>query len=107
MRDLWWQGLPPSVRGKVWSLAVGNELNITPGERNPFICAINCCINLKLDACVHNWLLPFTLMAICFMLPELYEIFLSRAKERWKCFSETGSEIEMEGKFFIIISYAI
>uniref|UniRef100_H2M4S7 TBC1 domain family member 14 n=1 Tax=Oryzias latipes TaxID=8090 RepID=H2M4S7_ORYLA len=28
-RDLWWQGIPPSVRGKVWSLAVGNELNIT------------------------------------------------------------------------------
>ncbi|KAM5141519.1 TBC1 domain family member 12 isoform 2-T2 [Mantella aurantiaca] len=57
VRDLWWQGLPPSVRGKVWSLAIGNELNITP---------------------------------------ELYEIFLSRAKERWKCFSETGSEIETE-----------
>jgi len=31
VRDLWWQGLPPSVRGKVWSLAVGNELNITHG----------------------------------------------------------------------------
>ena len=30
-RDLWWQGVPPSVRGKVWSLAVGNELNITHG----------------------------------------------------------------------------
>ncbi|XP_030635567.1 TBC1 domain family member 14 [Chanos chanos] len=29
VRELWWQGLPPSVRGKVWSLAVGNELNIT------------------------------------------------------------------------------
>uniref|UniRef100_A0A671NPM3 TBC1 domain family member 14-like n=1 Tax=Sinocyclocheilus anshuiensis TaxID=1608454 RepID=A0A671NPM3_9TELE len=29
VRDLWWQGLPPSVRGKVWSLAIGNELNIT------------------------------------------------------------------------------
>ncbi|XP_068111327.1 TBC1 domain family member 12 isoform X2 [Hyperolius riggenbachi] len=57
VRDLWWQGLPPSVRGKVWSLAIGNELNITP---------------------------------------ELYEIFLSRAKERWKCFSETGSETETE-----------
>uniref|UniRef100_A0A3Q1CVE3 Rab-GAP TBC domain-containing protein n=1 Tax=Amphiprion ocellaris TaxID=80972 RepID=A0A3Q1CVE3_AMPOC len=27
--DLWWQGIPPSVRGKVWSLAVGNDLNIT------------------------------------------------------------------------------
>ncbi|XP_010153236.1 PREDICTED: TBC1 domain family member 12, partial [Eurypyga helias] len=57
VRELWWQGLPPSVRGKVWSLAVGNELNITP---------------------------------------ELYEIFLSRAKERWKSFSETNSDNEIE-----------
>ncbi|NXK23222.1 TBC12 protein, partial [Arenaria interpres] len=57
VRELWWQGLPPSVRGKVWSLAVGNELNITP---------------------------------------ELYEIFLSRAKERWKSFSEPSSEADTE-----------
>ncbi|CAO2585348.1 TBC1 domain family member 12 [Lemmus lemmus] len=56
-RELWWQGLPPSVRGKVWSLAVGNELNITP---------------------------------------ELYEIFLSRARERWKSFSETSSDSDVE-----------
>ncbi|XP_077598384.1 TBC1 domain family member 14 isoform X2 [Stigmatopora nigra] len=28
-RELWWRGIPPSVRGKVWSLAMGNELNIT------------------------------------------------------------------------------
>uniref|UniRef100_A0A452FED9 TBC1 domain family member 12 n=1 Tax=Capra hircus TaxID=9925 RepID=A0A452FED9_CAPHI len=61
VRELWWQGLPPSVRGKVWSLAVGNELNITP---------------------------------------ELYEIFLSRAKERWKSFSETSSENDVEGGLF-------
>lgn len=32
VRELWWQGIPPSVRGKVWSLAIGNELNITHGE---------------------------------------------------------------------------
>ncbi|KAM6441704.1 TBC1 domain family member 12 isoform 2-T2 [Liasis olivaceus] len=57
VRELWWQGLPPSVRGRVWSLAVGNELNITP---------------------------------------ELYEIFLSRAKERWKIFGETGTENDTE-----------
>uniref|UniRef100_G1PUT3 TBC1 domain family member 12 n=1 Tax=Myotis lucifugus TaxID=59463 RepID=G1PUT3_MYOLU len=57
VRELWWQGLPPSVRGKVWSLAVGNELNITP---------------------------------------ELYEIFLSRAKERCKSLSETSSENDTE-----------
>ncbi|XP_056147833.1 TBC1 domain family member 12-like isoform X2 [Lampris incognitus] len=57
VRDLWWQGLPPSVRGTVWSLAIGNELNITP---------------------------------------ELYEIFLSRAKEKWRSYSETSSVNDSE-----------
>ncbi|KAL6102137.1 tbc1d12 [Pungitius sinensis] len=57
VRDLWWQGLPPSVRGRVWSLAIGNELNITP---------------------------------------ELYEIFLSRAKEKWRSYSETSSVNDSE-----------
>ncbi|XP_040885572.1 TBC1 domain family member 12-like isoform X2 [Toxotes jaculatrix] len=52
-RDLWWGGLPPSVRGRVWSLAISNELNITA---------------------------------------ELYEIFLSRAKEKWTSLSETELE---------------
>ncbi|XP_078588854.1 TBC1 domain family member 14-like isoform X2 [Branchiostoma floridae x Branchiostoma japonicum] len=28
-QELWWQGLPPSIRGKVWKLAIGNDLNIT------------------------------------------------------------------------------
>ncbi|KAK0057348.1 TBC1 domain family member 12 [Biomphalaria pfeifferi] len=28
-KDLWWLGLPPCVRGKVWQLAIGNDLNIT------------------------------------------------------------------------------
>ncbi|XP_045464940.1 TBC1 domain family member 14-like [Harmonia axyridis] len=28
-RELWWQGLPSNIRGKVWSLAIGNELNLT------------------------------------------------------------------------------
>uniref|UniRef100_A0A4W4GKJ0 Rab-GAP TBC domain-containing protein n=1 Tax=Electrophorus electricus TaxID=8005 RepID=A0A4W4GKJ0_ELEEL len=31
VKDLWWQGLPPNVRGRVWSLAIGNDLNITAG----------------------------------------------------------------------------
>ncbi|XP_051936679.1 TBC1 domain family member 12-like isoform X1 [Hippocampus zosterae] len=52
VRELWWQGLPPSVRGRVWSLAIGNELNITA---------------------------------------ELYDIFLCRAKEKWRSYSETSS----------------
>ncbi|XP_059488575.1 TBC1 domain family member 14-like [Neocloeon triangulifer] len=30
VRDLWWLGIPPCTRGKVWRLAVGNELNLTP-----------------------------------------------------------------------------
>lgn len=29
VRELWWRGLPPSVRGRVWRLAVGNPLNLT------------------------------------------------------------------------------
>ncbi|CAD5118092.1 DgyrCDS6829 [Dimorphilus gyrociliatus] len=29
-RDLWWKGVPPAVRGKIWQLAIGNDLNITP-----------------------------------------------------------------------------
>lgn len=52
-RDLWWQGIPPSVRGKVWSLAVGNDLNIT-----------------------H----------------ELFNICLSRAKEKWRTSSAPAPE---------------
>ncbi|GJQ67719.1 hypothetical protein Trydic_g16540 [Trypoxylus dichotomus] len=27
--NLWWHGLPSSVRGKIWRLAIGNELNLT------------------------------------------------------------------------------
>lgn len=57
VRELWWAGLPPSVRGRVWSLAIGNELNITA---------------------------------------ELYEIFLSRAKEKWRSYSETSSVNDSE-----------
>ncbi|XP_074128687.1 TBC1 domain family member 14 isoform X3 [Sminthopsis crassicaudata] len=60
-RELWWQGIPPSVRGKVWSLAIGNELNIT-----------------------H----------------ELYDICLSRAKEKWRSLSAGTSEAENEDTSF-------
>jgi len=30
VRDHWWLGIPPSVRGAVWKLAVGNALFLTP-----------------------------------------------------------------------------
>ena len=29
VHNLWWRGLPPKVRGTVWKLAVGNELQLT------------------------------------------------------------------------------
>lgn len=45
VRDLWWQGVPPSVRGKVWCLAIGNELNITPGEHDS-CCTFHICLFL-------------------------------------------------------------
>ena len=28
-RQLWWHGLPPSIRGKVWKLAIGNDLELS------------------------------------------------------------------------------
>ncbi|XP_059180720.1 TBC1 domain family member 12-like [Centropristis striata] len=37
-QDLWWGGLPPSVRGRVWSLCIGNELNITAELYQIFLC---------------------------------------------------------------------
>ena len=33
---MWWHGIPPSVRGKVWKLAFGNDLNITQGKIEVF-----------------------------------------------------------------------
>uniref|UniRef100_S4RB84 Rab-GAP TBC domain-containing protein n=1 Tax=Petromyzon marinus TaxID=7757 RepID=S4RB84_PETMA len=30
VRSLWWEGIPPSVRGWVWQHSIGNQLNITP-----------------------------------------------------------------------------
>ncbi|XP_003383946.3 PREDICTED: TBC1 domain family member 12-like [Amphimedon queenslandica] len=30
VKELWWAGLPPGVRGLVWKKAIGNDLNISP-----------------------------------------------------------------------------
>lgn len=35
-KDLWWQGIPPSVRGRIWKLAIGNDLQITNGKGMKF-----------------------------------------------------------------------
>ena len=32
VRELWWLGLPPGVRGTVWKKAIGNDLNISRGK---------------------------------------------------------------------------
>ncbi|KAF1981866.1 hypothetical protein K402DRAFT_218779 [Aulographum hederae CBS 113979] len=31
-RELWWRGIPPTLRGEIWSRAVGNELGLTPSS---------------------------------------------------------------------------
>ncbi|XP_054279659.1 TBC1 domain family member 14-like [Macrosteles quadrilineatus] len=36
-QDLWWQGVPPCVRGKVWKLAIGNHLNLTHSLYNIYV----------------------------------------------------------------------
>lgn len=50
------------------------------------------------DGCFSYLSLPFLLLVLVFFPAELYEIFLSRAKERWKSFSETSSENDVEGE---------
>ena len=37
VRDLWWCGLPPSIRGKVWKLGISNDLNIEPSHYNIYL----------------------------------------------------------------------
>lgn len=70
-RELWWQGLPPSVRGKVWKLAIGNDLHITQGW-------------FSLLAIVNSWIdynCTYWLSVVTFF-PELFDIFQSHAYEK-------------------------
>ena len=32
LRKLWWQGIPTSMRGKMWENAVGNPLSLSKGD---------------------------------------------------------------------------
>ena len=32
LRKLWWQGVPTSIRGKMWESAVGNPLALSRGD---------------------------------------------------------------------------
>lgn len=31
LRQLWWQGIPPKLRGQLWEKAVGNSLQLSKG----------------------------------------------------------------------------
>ncbi|KAI9728985.1 MAG: hypothetical protein M1828_000070 [Chrysothrix sp. TS-e1954] len=33
-REAWWRGIPPQLRGRVWSKAIGNELHLTAASYN-------------------------------------------------------------------------
>ncbi|XP_041986592.1 TBC1 domain family member 12-like [Aricia agestis] len=35
--ELWWSGLPPSIRGRVWQLAIENKLRIEPDMYQEFV----------------------------------------------------------------------
>jgi hypothetical protein len=46
VKDIWWHGLPPGVRGEVWKKALGNDLNISPELYK--ICLKRCTERLEL-----------------------------------------------------------
>ncbi|KJH42099.1 TBC domain protein [Dictyocaulus viviparus] len=54
--ELWWQGIPPKIRGQVWSLVIGNELHITPElyELNCTKAACGTFAGSKSDQCCDN-----------------------------------------------------
>jgi len=41
VRDLWWRGLPASIRGQVWRIAAANELNVTSGSNSIALSSAN------------------------------------------------------------------
>lgn len=61
VRELWWLGLPPGVRGEVWRKALGNDLNVSPGEEESETRSLSLCD--------------------CFQI-ELYRISLARCQEK-------------------------
>ena len=44
VRDLWWLGLPPGVRGEVWKKALRNDLNISPGTVYMQVTSLHVCV---------------------------------------------------------------
>lgn len=67
-RELWWKGIPPKVRGRVWSYVIGNELNLSEGCTFFFFF-----ITVALSDCINK---ANTIDAL-----ELYKICCARAQE--------------------------
>lgn len=54
VQSLWWHGLPPSVRGQVWLLAFGNELQLTHEDYYSNMCKASIKIALNLGCSVDD-----------------------------------------------------
>lgn len=54
MRTLWWHGLPPSVRGRVWFLAFGNDLRLTHEDYFSNMCKASIKIALSLGCSIND-----------------------------------------------------
>ncbi|XP_063972457.1 TBC1 domain family member 14-like [Diachasmimorpha longicaudata] len=54
VKDLWWRGLPPSIRGRVWRLGISNRLDI--GDH-----IYNNCLNDVRENINHEFLVAITL----------------------------------------------
>ena len=65
VKDLWWNGLPSSVRGRVWKLAIGNDLHITPGQFSQF--SISCIQVSDGQFCLLFEILSLLLVNLCYM----------------------------------------
>ena len=42
LKKLWWQGIPTSMRGKMWENAVGNPLSLSKGDSLAQVCIYFC-----------------------------------------------------------------
>lgn len=81
-------GIPPSVRGEAWRLAIGNELSITHGWLVWFTsyCMANF-LPTGISAVVHT--------CVCVCVADLYQICEGRAHDRLKV-KDTGTSSDTD-----------
>lgn len=82
--DLWWLGIPPSVRGSVWKLAFGNDLHITQGKCIHWRTYLLPVFNTGLPLCYPGdlALISQTMNIVFFLAVELFEIFRCHAEQK-------------------------